>query len=374
MPVSLPSDPPSARSLTGVAAQMIAALEGESDWFAPATSAIVLMVDGLGAHNLRERAGHARFLAAAGSKRDVARTVFPSTTASALSSLLTARPPGTHGLVGYRARVPGTDEVVNQLRGWDTGELPDDWQRAQPLTERLAVEGRPCFVVSKAEYAETGFTRSTMRGARFVAAEHIQERVAIAADVAAQHPGAFVYVYTPELDSIGHRRGWESDAWVAELERVDAAARALSLALTPGSGAVVTADHGMVDVPRHRHILLSEDSELVDGVRLIGGEPRMLHLYAEPGAAEAVLGRWRSSESARSWVLSRREAIDAGLFGEVASDIEFRIGDVIVAARAGVAYYDDRRDDKGAQRMVGQHGSLTDQERVVPLITLGAFA
>ena len=51
-----------------------------------------------------------------------------------------------------------------------------------------------------------------------------------------------------------------------------------------------------------------------------------------------------------------------------------RIGDVLVAARGVVAYYDDRVADKKPQRMIGQHGSLTDQERIVPLIRLGAFA
>jgi hypothetical protein len=51
-----------------------------------------------------------------------------------------------------------------------------------------------------------------------------------------------------------------------------------------------------------------------------------------------------------------------------------RIGDILVAARSGVAYYDDRLADKGPQRMVGQHGSLTDEERAIPLIPLGAFA
>jgi len=73
-------------------------------------------------------------------------------------------------------------------------------------------------------------------------------------------------------------------------------------------------------------------------------------------------------------VLSREEAIEAGLFGAVHADVAPRIGDVIVAARSGIAYYDDRLDDKGAQRMIGQHGSLTSEERTVPLIRLGAFA
>ena len=374
MSLSLPADPPRARSLTGVVPQVVAALGGTSDWFAPARSSIVFVIDGLGAHNLAARAGHARFLSSAGSKKDVARTVFPSTTASALTSLLTGTAPGEHGIVGYRALVPDADEVINQLRGWDTDGLDASWQRAVPFTERFAAEGRPAFIVSKAEYAGTGFTHATMRGAEFVAATDVAERTRIAADLAARHPGAFVYVYAPDLDAIGHKRGWQSDEWVAALERVDAAARTLGDALAPGTGALVTADHGMVDVPRHRHVLLAEGSPLLDGVRHIGGERRMLHLYAEADAATDLLSRWREAEAGRSWVLSRDEAIAADLFGPVDAAVLPRIGDIVVAARSGIAYYDDRLDDKGAQRMVGQHGSLTNEERSIPLIRLGAFA
>ncbi|MFD4957516.1 alkaline phosphatase family protein [Microbacterium sp. NPDC058389] len=371
MSLSLPVDPPRARSLTRVVPEMSAALDGASEWFAPARSAIVWVLDGLGAHNLAQRAGHARFLSEARTKRDAARTVFPSTTAAALTSLLTGTLPGEHGIVGYRARVPGTDDVVNQLRGWDTDGLPLSFQRAAPLPTTL---GRPFFAVSRREYAGTGFTAATLGGAEFHAADDLDERVRTAADLAARNTGSLVYLYAPDLDAIGHRRGWESDEWVAALERVDAAARTLSGALDRGTGVVVTSDHGMIDVPRHRHVLLQEGDELVAGVRLIGGEPRMLHLYAEPGEADAVLARWREAEASRSWVASRDELIASGLLGEVAPEVRDRIGDVIVAPRAGIAYYDDRVADKAPQKMVGQHGSLTDEERTVPLIRLGAFA
>jgi hypothetical protein len=368
MTASLPADPASARSLTGVVPQTLAALRGESSWFPNATSAVVLVVDGLGSHNLAARAGHARFLSHHASKKDVARTVFPSTTASALTSLWTGVLPGAHGIVGYRARIPGTDRVVNQLRGWETDGLDASWHRAASLADA----GR-AFVVSKSDYAGTGFTAATMGAAEFIAENDLTARVETAADVAAQHPGSFVYVYANDLDAIGHSRGWESDAWTTALERIDGTVRTLSDRAAPGTGILVTADHGMVDVPRHRHVLL-DDGPLVEGVHLIGGEPRMLHLYARPGAAGRVLEVWRDAESSRSWVLSRAEAIDAGLFGPVSADVLDRIGDVVVAARAGIAYYDDRETDKAPQRMIGQHGSLTPQERIVPLIRLGAFA
>jgi predicted AlkP superfamily pyrophosphatase or phosphodiesterase len=371
MSFSLPADPPRARSLTDVVRQMSAALEGKSDWFAPATSAVVLVIDGLGAHNLIARAGHARYLTAARNKKDVAHTVFPSTTASALTSLLTGAEPGQHGIVGYRARIPGTDEVINQLRGWDTDGLPRAWQRASTLASSL---GRPFFAVSKREYENTGFTEATLSGAQFHGVDDMRERFLTAAGLAAATPGSLVYLYAPELDGVGHRHGWQSDEWIVALEKLDAAARAFGDGLAPGVGALVTADHGMIDVPRHRHVLLQEGDALIDGVHLIGGEPRMLHIYTEPGEEQKVLDRWRESEESRSWVLSRRDVIDSGLIGVTAPAVAPRVGDVVVAARAGVAYYDDRATDKAPQKMIGQHGSLTGEERTVPLIRLGAFA
>lgn len=371
MSFSLPADPARARSVTRVVPEMSAALDGSSEWFAPARSAIVWVIDGLGVFNLTARAGHARFLSEARTKKDAARTVFPSTTAAALTSLLTGSHPGEHGIVGYRARVPGSDDVMNMLRGWDTDALPLSFQRATPLSTSL---GRPFFVVSRREYAGTGFTAATLGEAEFHGEDDLDERVQLAADLAARHPGSLIYLYAPDLDGIGHKRGWESDEWVAALERVDAAARALSRSLDRGTGVVVTSDHGMVDVPRHRHVLLEEGDELLDDVRLIGGEPRMLHLYAEPGRADAVLARWREAEASRSWVVSRAELEASGLVGPVDPEVSGRIGDVVVAARSGIVYYDDRLDDTAPQKMIGQHGSLTDEERIVPLIRLGAFA
>ncbi|MFT3799098.1 alkaline phosphatase family protein [Microbacterium sp.] len=377
MSLTLPADPPSARSLTGVVPQLIGSLSGTPGWFAPARSAIVVLVDGLGRLNLSARAGHARFLTSRMTKKDAARTVFPATTATALTSLLTGADAGTHGIVGYRTRVPGTMQTPNQLKDWQPGGPLDPltWQRAQPLLEREAAAGRPVFVVSKASYAGTGFTRAIQRGARFVPAATAPERLEAAAALAADHPGALVYAYLPELDTIGHARGWESGAWLAGLEAVDAGIRRLHEQLDDGTGVVVTADHGMVDVPRHGHVLLRGGDALLEAVELVAGEPRMLHLYAADGAAEAVAARWRAAESARAWVMIRAEAIGAGLFGaRVAPDVAPRIGDVLIAARGAVAYYDDRLADKKAQGMIGQHGSLTDQERIVPLIRLGAFA
>jgi hypothetical protein len=73
-------------------------------------------------------------------------------------------------------------------------------------------------------------------------------------------------------------------------------------------------------------------------------------------------------------VLGRDEAIDAGVYGPVADEVRDRIGDILIAARAGVAYYDRREANRQAEAMIGQHGSLTDEETRGPLIRAGAYA
>ncbi|HJX74757.1 MAG TPA: hypothetical protein VJ247_00285, partial [Gaiella sp.] len=85
--------------------------------------------------------------------------------------------------------------------------------------------------------------------------------------------------------------------------------------------------------------------------------------------------RWREAEGGRSWVASRAEAIDAGWFGhDVHPHVAPRIGDILIAARKSIAYYDSRSATPHARNMVGQHGSFSPEEMNVPLLKFGAFS
>jgi len=154
--------------------------------------------------------------------------------------------------------------------------------------------------------------------------------------------------------------------------------RQLTAALGPADGLIVTADHGVLDIPEHGHINVDASPELLDGVRFIAGEPRCLQLHFAPDASaavrEATVAAWRAAESGRAWIATRREAIEAGWFGAVRPDVAPRIGDVLVAARKAVAYYDSRTVVLGSHGMIGQHGSWSVDELKVPVLRFGAFA
>ena len=369
----LPAPKSDGPSLADVLKSSLAALRGEPNRLdlPHADNAIVLLVDGLGAELLKARAGHARTLSSAPGKPIEAG--FPTTTVAALASLTTGLPPGQHGLVGYNVLHPELDEIVNQLAGWDDRVDPATWQLAPTLFETAVEGGVDAVVVAPERYRHSGFTRAVLRGARYVSAASIDDRMhAAAAEL--KTPGAhLIYVYVPELDQAAHAHGTDSAEWVRALETTDSAVRTLASTLGPRDGLLVTADHGVLDVPQHAHVLL--DGPLLDGVRFIAGEPRCLQLHVEPGTdVAALVDRWRDAEGDRAWIATRTEAVDAGWFGEVRSEVLPRIGDVLVAARKAIAYYDGRLDNPHGRAMVGQHGSWSPAELRVPLLRFGAFA
>ncbi|ROP65963.1 alkaline phosphatase family protein [Curtobacterium sp. ZW137] len=382
MATSVPTTPDDTANLADVLPSCLVALGAADDaWvrshgleariaLRPARSVVVVLVDGLGAGSLAARAGHARFLAAS---RKRLRSGFPTTTAAALSTLTTGRSPGTHGVVGYTGWNPDTGTVMNLLGGWDS-EVPAGWLLAPTLFTEAAALGIDPVVVGPARYRTSGMTANVLGGARYVAADAIAERVdAALAETATGH--SLVYLYVPELDSIGHKSGWQSEKWTAALELLDGELARLDARVAPDVGVLVTADHGMLDVPPEANIAI--DPDLLADVVGVAGDPRCRQLSVAPGTdVPALVEAWRTRYGKRAYVASRDDAVAAGWFGTVSDAVLPRIGDVVVVARGSWAFNDDRELDprKDPKRMVGQHGALTDDEVGVPLRLAGAFA
>lgn len=371
----VPARPDGAASLADVVPSCLAALTGAPSrlGLSRARSGVVVLVDGLGSSSLAQRRGHARTLT---SVKGSLWSGFPSTTAAALATLTTGALPGQHGLVGYTVLDPDHDRVVKQLSGWDSLMTPEEWPRRRPLFESAPVA---VHAVGAKRYRASGLTRAILSGAEYHVAATLADRVDRTLElVAAGAEGSLVYLYVPELDMTAHRLGWQSPEWTALLEELDGEVRRLVTGLPRDVGTIVTADHGMVDVPEHRRRTFGQHAALVDGVRHVAGDPRVLQLHVEPDASPAVRERlvesWRAAEGERAWVVTRDEAVAAGWFGPVDPVVAPRLADVWVAARRSVAWWDGRDTGGVPGDMVGHHGSWSDDETRVPFVRLGAWA
>ncbi|MGY1724162.1 alkaline phosphatase family protein [Blastococcus sp. SYSU DS0533] len=339
---------------------------GLADALQGARRVAVLLVDGLGADLLRAHAGTAPTLAALASPAGVLQAPCPSTTPVSLTTIGTGLPPGSHGILGFVTDVPGEGRTLNHTQ-WADDPDPADWQAQPTVFERVAAGGAAVTAVGPWAYAGSGLTVAAYRGAGYTGAVGPGDLVALMRSALDAGPRALVYGYMAELDLTGHVRGVDSPSWRAQLALVDRVVEQLVEGLPDDAALLVTADHGMLDVPAATRLDLDDEPDLADGVRLLAGEPRARYVHTEPGAEADVLARWRGVLGDRAWVVGREEAVASGIFGPVEESLAARIGDVVALARGSWALVSPRLEP-GPSRLAAYHGSLTATELAIPLL------
>lgn len=330
---------------------------------------VVVLVDGLGHDLLVRRSGHAPFLRG---HLATARRIpcgFPSTTATSMGSFGTGLPPGAHGLVGFQVLDPATDRLLNEL-SWEDGPDPVRWQPNRTVFEAAEDAGVSVTRIGPGYFDGSGLTMATLRGGRFRAARSLPERVSAAAASVKAAPRSLVYLYWGDIDKIGHVHGCQSWQWGDELESVDRSLMTLAERVPDDTSIVVTADHGMIDVPFHQRLDLAHEPELMDGVRHLGGEPRNLQLYVHPGAATTLAQAWQERLGSRATVLTRDQAVDEGWFGPVRPEVLPRIGDLVVPMRDRFAVVHSGLMRKELLALLGVHGSASEDELAIPVIVV----
>lgn len=324
---------------------------------------VVVILDGLGHHQLESRRGHAPFLRSIES--DVMTAGYPTTTATSLSLFGTGQPAGRTGMTGYSARNPRTGALAN-LVSWEGADPPEEWQPMPSLLEAADRVGCAVTTFGKRKFAGSGLTHAVLRGGRFVGADTLAAR--IDGTLAATRAPGVTYCYWGEIDAAGHRYGWQSEEWVAAVEDADREFRRLAASLGPDTLMVITADHGMVDVTGSPRWNVGAEPELARDVVLVAGEPRALHLHVDEGCGPAVADRWQAILGEHGVALTQAEAEEAGIFGPISDLARPRIGDVVVAMAGRSTVVDSRSQSPQSMALIGVHGSLTPEELMVPLL------
>ncbi|RPF21010.1 alkaline phosphatase family protein [Myceligenerans xiligouense] len=383
---------------TGIGSR--AAAEELAGGFGAVTRCVVVVVDGLGTHNLTDRGGHAPTMRGLLPGSRTLTSSFPSTTAAALATLGTGTSPARTGLLGYTQRNPATGGLATLVSWQEQSDpyrrgprmsrpltvAPRDLQREPTVLESLVASGVGVSAPGPRKYDNSGMTSAALRGPRYVVTGN-QFGDAVDATVAAlrARDGAerrLVYLYQGAVDKAGHKHGWTSSQWGAACEDTDRELRRLLRSVPRGTLVLVTADHGQVATKPSRQYDVAAEPALSEGVALLGGEPRALHVYTRDDADPAdVAARWAARLGEDAVVRSRDEAVRQGWFGpatgpgsDVPEHVRAVIGDVVVAMTGGAdgsgatTVVDSRLHSPDARAMPGVHGSLTPYEMHVPLL------
>ncbi len=337
-------------------------------WFpapvAGASQIVLLVIDGLGAEQLRERRTLAPVLQA-GTGTPIT-TVAPSTTACALTTLVTGRVPAEHGVVGYRVALDG--DVMNVLqwsvRGQDV-RVRVPAPEFQPF-ESFPGSNGPVPVVTRHDYGPTGFTAAHLGHVELHRWYTPAGLVTTVRQLAAA--GApFIYAYYEGIDKVAHAEGL-GEYYDDELRAADRLVGDVLDALPPGAVLVVTADHGQVEVGGSVEVF---GADIMQDVTLMSGEGRFRWLHVRAGASGQVVDTASALYGDVAWVRTKEQIIDEGWLGGIPSaSIAARLGDVALVPFAPMAFLDPA--DIGELRLKARHGSLTAAEMMVPLLAWSA--
>jgi hypothetical protein len=323
-----------------------------------ADQVVLLVLDGLGWEQLRQRVDLAPTLASMDG--GPIGSVAPTTTATALTSITTGLTPAEHGVLGYRIDMGG--RVLNTLRWHDGTQDLRNVYEPKVVQQFVPFLGEAVPVVTKAEFQRTAFTEAHLRGAPF----HGWRAASSLPVIVRQRLDAgnrLVYAYYDGIDKVAHERGF-GEFYDAELATVDRLVADVRNALPPRAALLVTADHGQVQVDAPQ---IELPAELVRLIRLQSGEGRFRWLHARSGREAEVLTLARSLFGDVAWVWSRRELVEMGVFGpHLAAPLAARLGDVALVPFADVSFHDP--GDTGSTPLVCRHGSLTSAEMLVPLV------
>src|SRR4051794_14907245 len=190
------------------------------------TNIVLLIIDGLGDNYLQRRGA-----SALGKRRRGSMTsVFPSTTASAITTSYTGRTPAEHGLTGWFTYFGEAGCVCAPLPFKSRGDYVSLAARAttpeQLFTVPSLFAGMPVrnIVVTHSDIVNSHYNTVHCQGAERMAYDDAAGLVdGIERAVKSGDERKFVYAYWPDYDATSHPNGCESPQALRELEIIDAA-------------------------------------------------------------------------------------------------------------------------------------------------------
>lgn len=315
-------------------------------------------------------------------------SVFPSTTAAALSSFHTGLPPAGHGVAGYRMYMPDRGYVANMIRLSPEADerfgrmlLNSGDARAllgvPTVHSLLTAAGVSSYCMIHRSLAHSGLSEMLYDGATdvipFVNASDlfIQVRTMLTSD-----PGrpSCIWLYTDTMDTIQHRYGTRGEEPEGEIHSLGYAIERELLSPLEGhdvsAAFMLLADHGHIQV---------DEADIVPVAALPGlehrlaapptGTARSAYFHVRDGAVTDVMSALESGLAGAAFVVETETALADGLWGSGprAPGLSGRIGDVLALMRGSATLFHAYRDDAVPSDIAGgRHGGLHEREMLVP--------
>lgn len=339
---------------------------------AGARKVVLLVIDGLGHDYLRARGKRLNLWL-----RGALSSVFPSSTAPAITSFMTGEAPNRHAVTGWfmYLREFATVTTILPFRGRVGGVRldklgldPSAVIGAGSLFDRIAVDGD--YLIGR-DLVDSAYSRVMAGSARRHGYRSFDQLCTVLQRLAQTDGRGYVYAYWPRFDGLAHEHGVASATVAEHCRQLENRIAELIDALR-GSDTllIITADHGFIDVTPDSVTTLDQHPELRELLLLPPcGEPRAAFCYLREGCRDRF-ERYVGMHLADRFEPHRStELIERGWFGPGTPHprLAERLGDYILLGRDNHVF-SEQLPSESPWTMIGVHGGLSPAEMRVPLL------
>ena len=338
---------------------------------------VLLVIDGMG-YDFLEKYGSGSFL-----HRNVDRrltSVFPPTTAAAITTLFTGVAPQQHALTGWFMYLREIGMVTTILPFTTrAGRLPLD----EGNIDYRDIYGEWSFFddidavpysISRRDYFDSGFSRSAARGATrlpYSSLDGLFQQVTKA--LGGTGGRKYVFAYWPELDSLCHAHGTDSREVAGHFRELDGKLEKFAATLRKRNTVlIVTADHGLIDVDERKTIRLKDHPDLAATLAMpLSGEARVAYCYVRPRMVDRFEDYVQTAFADTCTMHRSEDMVKDGWFGlfEPNKKLLDRIGDYVLVMKENYILKDLLPGER-QHVITGYHGGVSSEEMFVPLIVI----
>lgn len=359
--------------LGGAASQYCALDLLEPSAVAGARNVVLLLIDGLGFDFLMRHGGLLK-----SKLRGRISSVFPTSTAPAITTFLTGTAPRQHAITGwfmylrelgtvaitlpFQARWGGADFTE---AGIDVAEIVGHG----PLTNEITGN---CVIISPRDIVNSAYSAACGGRAMRVGCRDFRSCVnAVRKTIRGAKNPTYVYAYWPLLDSLCHAFGVSSQQTLGHFAEIERLSMELMRDLSGTDTLfILTADHGLIDVAEGDVHWLEQHPQAAECLSLpLCGEPRVAYCHVRSNRAQQF-ERYFAEHLEPFFALHRSDDLIAqGWLGEGPSDPRLgdRMGDYVLVGKGCNVIKDSVAGESG-WRCIGVHGGPSDGEMYVPLV------
>lgn len=343
--------------------------------FERAQNVVLMVIDGLGYHYLTNNASRStlhKFL------HRKLTTVFPSTTATAITTFMTGLAPQQHGLTGWFTYFQELENILTVLPvtpRFGKPILPEQGIDVSSLYGHIPVFDlldADTYMISPRYIAYSPFSLAHRGKSVIKPYDNLNECFSFTRDIVKSGTNKkYIYTYWPQFDGMAHEVGVNSKKVAEHFLEIDKAFAQLICDIK-GSNTllIVTADHGIIDSGPDFCVELEDYPELQNMLTMpLSGERRMAYCYIKENQHNAFNSFVQKNLSEQITAYPSPELLAQHYYGlgPAHPQLSKRIGDFMLIMNDNFTIMDTLPGEKPFYH-IGTHGGLSEQEMYVPLI------